>query len=105
MKEQDIFVIVFLSKEDKKQKEVTIKSENTLLELVYNGFKIEIFPFRLTQGERIKILTPEQKLKRLPISRAQVKQVIHLKLYQVLCLLYHAKEITKKLYNNIINSV
>ena len=48
-------------------------------EMVINAFKSEIFQVSkesgkgANEGERIKILTPNQMLKRLPIALAQVK--------------------------------
>ena len=49
-------------------------------------------------------------LQRLPIALAQVKvgntsENLLNKVRQVMCSLYWAKQITKKLYNNIMNSV
>ena len=48
----------------------------------------------------IKILTPKQILQRLPIALAQVKMKSD-KSYS----LYQEKEVTKKVYNNIMNSI
>ena len=60
--------------------------------------------------ERIKILTPNQTLKRLPIALAQVKagnnsESLLNEIRQIVYSLYPSKEITKKVYNNIINSI
>ena len=50
------------------------------------------------EGKGLKILTPNQMLKRLPIALAQVKAGNnHQK--------YRSKDITKKVYNNIISSI
>ena len=62
------------------------------------------------QGTRIKILTPKQILHRLPIALAQVKsgkKSEHLlnKIRQTVYFFYWAKEITKKTYSNITNSI
>ena len=62
------------------------------------------------EGERIKILTPNQMLKRLPIALAQVKagnntESLLNEVRQIVYSLYRSKEITKKVYNNIINSI
>ena len=62
------------------------------------------------EDEQIKILTPNQMLKRLPIALAQVKagnnsESLLNEIRQIVYSLYRSKEITKKLYNNIINSI
>ena len=62
------------------------------------------------KGEGLKILTPNQMLKRLPIALAQVKagnnsEILLNEIRQIVYSLYRSKEITKKVYNNIINSI
>ena len=62
------------------------------------------------KGTRLKILTPNQMLKRLPIALAQIKADNNSKsllkeIRQIVYFLYRSKEITKKVYNNIINSI
>ena len=63
-----------------------------------------------TKGTRLKTLTPKQLLQRLPVALAPVKagnnsenllNEIRLIVYS----LYQSKEITKKVFNNIIKSV
>ena len=61
-------------------------------------------------NEMLKILTPNQMLKRLPIALAQVKvgnnsESLLNETRQIVYSLYRSKEITKKVYNNIINSI
>ena len=88
-------------------------------EMVLTAFKSKIF-HRLeksqkgegaNKGEQIKILTPNQMLKRLPIALAQVKAGNNseslLNEIRQICnnSLYRSKEITKKVYSNIINSI
>ena len=87
-------------------------------ELMYNAFRSGIF-HRLeesqegegvNEGEQLKILTPDQMLKRLPIALAQVKagnnsDNLLNEIRQIVYSLYRSKEITKKVYNNIINSI
>ena len=81
-------------------------------ELMYNAFRSGIFQ-RLKnsqEGEGLKILTPNQMLKRLPIALAQEKAVNNSEsllneIRQIVYSLYRSKEITKKVYNNIINSI
>ena len=81
-------------------------------QLMYNTFKSGIF-HRLEksrEGEGLKILTPNQMLKRLPIALAQIKagnnsESLLNEIRQIVYSLYQSKEITKKVYNNIINSI
>ena len=61
-----------------------------------------------TKGKGIKILTPKQLRQRLPIALAQVKagnnfENLLNEIRQTVYSLYQSKEITKKVYNNIIN--
>ena len=69
---------------------------------------------RLAKVEQVskglKMLTPNQMLKRLPIALAQVKagnnsESLLNEIRQMIYSLYRSKEITKKLYNYIINSI
>ena len=62
------------------------------------------------EGTGLKILTPNQMLKRLPIALAQVKagnnsENLLNEIRPIVYSLYRSKEITKKVYNNIINSI
>ena len=62
------------------------------------------------EGEGLKILTPNQMLKRLPIALAQIKagnnsERLLNEIRQIVYYLYRSKEITKMLYNNISNSI
>ena len=61
-------------------------------------------------NELLKILTPNQMFKRLPIALAQVKagnnsESLLNEIRRIVCSLYRSKEVTKKVYNNIINSI
>ena len=65
---------------------------------------------KTTKGTGIKILTPKQMLQRLPIAFAQVKagnnsENLLNEIRQIVYSLYQSKEITKKVYNNIIKSI
>ena len=62
------------------------------------------------EGTGLKILTPNQMLKRLPIALAQIKAGNHSEslLNEIRLIAYsscRSKEITKKVYNNIIKSI
>ena len=66
--------------------------------------------YRSIHGEGLKILTPEQMLQRLLMALAQVKagntsENLLNEIRQIIYSLYRAKEITKKVYNNIMNSI
>ena len=61
-------------------------------------------------NEMLKILIPNQMLKRLPIALAQVNagnnsESLLNEIRQIVYSLYRSKEITKKVYNNRINSI
>ena len=61
-------------------------------------------------GEELKTLTPKQMFQRLPIALAQVKagntpENLLNEIRQIIYSLYQSKEITKKVYNNIMNSI
>ena len=62
------------------------------------------------EGKGLKILTPKQMLQRLPIAIAQVKagnnsESLLNEIRQIVYSLYQSKQITKKIYNNIIKSI
>ena len=62
------------------------------------------------KGKGVKILTPKQMLQRLPIALAHVKagytsENLLNELRQIIYSLYREKEVTKKVYNNIMNSI
>ena len=63
-----------------------------------------------TKGKGLKILTRKQMLQRLPIALAQVKagnnsESLLNEIKQIVYSLYQSKQITKKVYNNIIKSI
>ena len=63
-----------------------------------------------TKETELKILTPKQMLQRLPIALAQLKagnnsESLLNEIRQIVCSLYQSKQITKKVYNNIIKSI
>ena len=62
------------------------------------------------QGTGNKILSHKQILQRLPIALAQIKagnnsESLLNEVRQIVHSLYQSKEITKKIYNNIIKSI
>ena len=63
-----------------------------------------------TEGSGLKILKPKQMLQRLPTALAQVKvgnnsEGLLNEIRQIVYFLYQSKQITKKVYNNIIKSI
>ena len=63
-----------------------------------------------TKGTGLKILTPKQMIQRLPIALAQVKagnnsENVLNEIRKIICSLYQSKEITEKVYNNLIKSL
>ena len=60
--------------------------------------------------KKVKILTPKQILQRLPMALTQLKagnlsKNMLIEIRQIICSLYRAKEITKKVYHSIMNSI
>ena len=65
---------------------------------------------KATKGKRLKILISKQMLQRLPIAVAQVKagnnsESLLNDIRQIVHALDQSKQITKKVYNNIIKSI
>ena len=65
---------------------------------------------KATEGTRLKILTPKQMLQRLPIALAQAKtgnnsESLLNEIRQIVYSLHQSKQITYKVYNNIIKSL
>ena len=72
--------------------------------------KILKFNEQNQQGKGIKILTPNQMLSRLPISLAQLQagnnsEKLKNEIRQLLYSLYCSKNMTKQVYNNLINYI
>ena len=92
--------------EQKKLKSDVLDSVGALVkgrELMYNAFRSGIFRRleKSQEGEGLKILTPNQMLKRLKIALAQVKAGNHSESLlnetrQIVYSLYRSKEISKK---------
>ena len=62
------------------------------------------------EGTGLKIITLKRMFQRLPIALAQIKAANNSKsllneIRQIVYSLYQSKEITKKVYNNIIKSI
>ena len=84
-------------------------------EMILNGFKSRIFLIKstgsgFTDHSTLKILTPKQMIQRLSIALAQVKagnnsENLLNEIRQIIYSLYQSKEITKKVYNNLVKSL
>ena len=66
--------------------------------------------YKAKHGTRLKTLTAKQMLQRLPIALAQVKgdnnsEGLLNEIRQIVYSLYQPKEITEKVYNNIIKLI
>ena len=89
------------------EKEKEIEDPDKILEFVE---KILKFNEQNQQGKGLKILTPNQMLSRLPISLAQLQagnnsEKLKNEIRQLLYSLYHSKNMTKQVYNNLINYI
>ena len=86
-------------------------------EKVLDAFESKIFSIKSKDSgilnpnhSKLKILTHKQMLQRLPIALAQVKtsnnsENLLNEIRQIVYSLYQSKQITKKVYNNIIKSI
>ena len=75
-----------------------------------HSFLLAEAKYKAKYGEGLKILTTKQMLRRLPIALAQVKagnnsESLLNEIRQIIYSLYQSKEITQKVYNNIIKSI
>ena len=71
---------------------------------------LEVKRLARQEGTGLKVLTPKQILQRLLIALAQIKagnnsETLLNEIMQIVYSLYRSKEITKKVYNNIIKSI
>ena len=86
-------------------------------EKVLDAFQSKIFSIKSKSAgilnpdhSKLKILTPKQMLQRLPIALAQVKagnnsESLLNEIRQIVYSFCQSKQITKKVYNNIIKSI
>ena len=108
------------SQEKKQEKEIVFENLYDFFEgreKVLDAFKSKIFSIKSKGAgilnpnhSKLKILTPKQMLQRLPIALAQVKagnnsESLLNEIRQIVYSLYQSKQITKKVYNNIIKSI
>ena len=86
-------------------------------EKILDAFESKIFSTKSKDAgilnldnSRLKILSPKQMFQRLPIALSQVKACNNSErslneVRQIVYYLYQSKQITKKVYNNIIKSI
>ena len=82
------------------------------LDLIRVGkvFDSKLSNCKVTNHLNLKILSPKQMIQRLPVALTQVKagntsENLLNETRKIICSLYREKEFTKKVYNNIMNSV
>ena len=108
------------SQEKKQEKEIVLENLYNFFEgreKVLDAFGSKIFSIKSKGAgvlspnhSKLKILTPKQMLQRLPIALAQAKagnnsESLLNEIRQIAYSLYQSKQITKKVYNNIIKSI
>ena len=98
-----------LKEEIKKMSEAEIEIENpeSIVKIVETILE---FIEQNQQGKGLKILIPQQMLSRLPIALAQLKagnnsEKLKNEIRQILYSLYRSKNMTKQVYNNLINYI
>ena len=89
------------------EKEKEVEDLELIVEIVE---KILRFNKENQEGKGLKMLTPNQILSRLPISLAQLKagnnsEKLKNEIRQLLYSLYGSKNVTKQVYNNLINYI
>ena len=89
--------------EDEKE----IEKPDKIVEIVEEVIK---FNKQNQEGKGLKILTPNQMLSRLPITLAQLKagnnsEKFKNEIRQLLYSLYRSKNVTKQVYNSLINYI
>ena len=105
-------------RQNKKESLENLKALYTGRQKVLDAFQSGISSMHKTEGAgfsdhrqiNLKTITPKQMLQRLPIVLAQVKaenisENLLNEMRQIVYSLNRAKEITKKVYNNIIKSI
>ena len=71
----------------------------------YGSMILEAKKIVKQKGKGLKMLTPNQMLKRLPIKVGSNSESLLNEIRQIVYSLYRSKEITKEVCNNIINSI
>ena len=96
---------------DKIEKMSRNERENKRLDQILEIVKdILSFNKQNQEGTGLKVLTPNQILRRLPITLAQLKagnnsEKLKNEIRQLLYSLYHSKNMTKQVYSSLINYI
>ena len=90
------------------QAEIEIEDPESIVEIVEKILKFN--KQNQQKGQGIKILTPNQMLNRLPIALAQLQagnnsNKLKNEIRQLLYSLYRSKNMTKQVYNNLMNYI
>ena len=93
--------------EEMSEDEKEIEKPDKILEIAKEILK---FNKQNQEGQGLKILTPNQMLSRLPITLSQLKagnnsEKLKNEIRQLLYSLYRSKNMTKQMYNNLINYI
>ena len=101
--------LIDLSREIKEmsQDEIEIEKSCEIIDVLEEILK---YNNREQGGHRLKILTPQQMLSRLPSSLAQLKagnnyEKLKNEIIQLLYSLYRSKKLSKKIYENLIKAI
>ena len=75
-----------------------------------DSFLVSEVKYKAKHGSVLKIITTKQMLQRFPIALAQVKagntsENLLNEIREIIYSLYREKEVTKNVYNNIMNSI
>ena len=89
------------------EEEKEIEKPNEIVDVVE---KILTFNKQNQEGQRLKILTPDEMLSRLPISLARLKagnnsQKLKNETRQLLYSLYRSKKLTKQLHKSLVDII
>ena len=89
------------------ESDIEIEDPDSIVKIVEEMLK---FNKQNQQGQGLKILTPNQMLNRLPIALAQLQagnnsNKLKNEIRQLLYSLYRSKNMTKQVYNNLINYI
>ena len=100
------------SKDDARKEFIELKKNIKSKELkdIVKELERAIFGYEELSGSGLKILTNKQMLNRLPILLAQIQagnnsSKLKNEARQILYSLYRSKELTKTVYNNLINAI
>ena len=93
-----------------KTKQDILLAEDEKLDIATGGEDIPKSETEEQGGGRLKIMTPNQLITRLPILLAQKQagnnsQKLNNEIRQIVCSLHRSKNLSKSVYNHLINSI